>query len=54
MKIITEFWPKPIPVRAFDWAAYDDDDYEPGLPVGYGPDEESAIASLLEQLDDRT
>ena len=47
MKIITEFWPKPIPVRAFDWAAYDDD-YEPGLPVGYGSTEAEAIADLME------
>lgn len=51
MKIITKYWAKPIPMRSFDWAAYFDN-YEPGLPIGHGPDEESAINDLLEQLDD--
>jgi len=41
----------PIPIRNFDWAAYDDDTYDgPGCRVGYGPTEEAAIADLLEQL----
>lgn len=44
----------PIPIRDFDWAAYDDNTYD-GAPdagpqcVGYGPTEEAAIADFKEQ-----
>jgi len=53
MKIKTEYWPKPIPNRNFDWCAYDDASYEAGCPLGHGPTKEAAIADLLEQLEDR-
>jgi hypothetical protein len=50
MKIVTDYWPKPIPLRCFDWTACSDD-YEPGMPVGYGATEAEAIADLLENYD---
>lgn len=54
MKITTSYWPKPIPMRQFDWSAVDDDTYDgPGSPIGYGRNEAEAIADLKEQLDDR-
>ena len=49
-KIITDYWPKPIPVRSYDWSARDDN-YEPGKPLGYGATEAEAIADLLESED---
>lgn len=49
MKIRTEFWAKPIPLRQFDWTAVSDD-YEPGQPIGYGATEQEAIADLQEQF----
>lgn len=49
MKIKTEYVYPPIPLRAFDWCAYDDNTYDgPGSPIGWGPTEEAAIADLLE------
>jgi hypothetical protein len=51
-KIITSHDFPPIPDRRFDWSAYLDG-YEPGAPLGRGPTEESAIADLLEQLEER-
>ena len=39
----------PIPIREFDWAAYEKD-YEPGRPVGYGATEAEAIVDLFNQL----
>lgn len=54
MKIRTEYVYPPIPIRAFDWSAVDDDTYDgPGCPVGWGYTEEQAIADLLEQIEDR-
>lgn len=56
MKIVTTFWPKPIPIRSFDWSAITED-YD-GAPdagrqfIGHGRTEEEAIADLKEQLDD--
>ena len=50
--IKTEYWPKPIPPRQFDWSAVTDD-YEPGEPIGYGRTEQEAITDLREQLDAR-
>jgi hypothetical protein len=38
----TYYAPKPIPIRCFDWCAYDDA-YEPGKPIGYGATENEAI-----------
>jgi hypothetical protein len=51
MKIITLYWAKPIPTRAFDWEATLED-YEPGYPIGYGYTEEEAIANLKEEIDE--
>jgi len=53
MKIKTEYWPKPDPNRNFDWCAWDDNTYEGGCPLGYGPTREAAINDLLEQLEER-
>lgn len=49
-KIKTEYWPKPIPYRQFDWSATEDS-YEPGRPIGYGKTEAAAIADLKMQLE---
>jgi hypothetical protein len=46
----TDYDPKPIPVRQFDWSAVTDN-YEPGHPVGYGATEAEAISDLSEQLE---
>jgi hypothetical protein len=50
-KIITSYDFPPIPIRCFDWSAYQDG-WEPGLPFGRGPTREAAIADLLEQLNE--
>lgn len=52
MKIITYYDPPPIPIRAFDWRAVDDD-YEPGRPMGFGRTEAEACADLEEQMQER-
>lgn len=53
MNIKTEYVPKPIPARQFDWEAWDDDTYdgEPGQ-VGLGATEKEAIDDLREKLDE--
>lgn len=55
-KICTEYWPKPIPLRQFDWIAVTDDyDWAPDarpMPVGYGRTEAEAIADLQAQIDE--
>lgn len=52
MTIRTSYWPKPIPLRQFDWEATDYDTYDgEGCPVGYGETEDAAIADLLLQLE---
>lgn len=54
-RIVTDYWPKPIPLRCFDWSAYREDyDGAPdaGWPsncIGHGHTKEEAIADLLEQ-----
>lgn len=54
IKINTNYWPKPIPPREFDWAAtYDDyeggDGYgEPAGQIGYGATEADAVIDLIE------
>lgn len=54
MKIKTSHDYPPIPIRAFDWSAIDDDTYDgEGCPVGHGATEAEAIADLLEQIEDR-
>ena len=54
MKIRTDYWPKPIPPRQFDWSAVVDDDSYDGAPdsgnrhqVGYGATEQAAVDDLL-------
>jgi hypothetical protein len=55
MNIITEFDPKPIPLRQFDWCAvregYDGGSYYAGIndgdPIGWGRTELDAIAALF-------
>jgi hypothetical protein len=54
VNIRTEAVFPPIPLRQFDWMAYDDDGYD-GAPdaghqiVGNGPTEQAAIADFQEQ-----
>lgn len=45
----TKYDPKPIPSRAYDWEAWDDDQPETS-PVGHGADEQSAINDLQQML----
>ena len=53
MKISTDFWMKPIPLREFDWCAVDDDTYDgEGCPIGFGRTEEDAIADLMLQIEE--
>ena len=51
MKIVTDYYAKPIPTRKFDWNAVDYDTYDGEGPVGYGATEAEAIADLEEQLE---
>jgi len=51
LDISTACWAKPIPDRNYDWCATLDS-YEPGMPIGWGPTEELAIADLLERIDE--
>lgn len=50
--IRTTYWPKPIPIRQFDWVAVDDETYDgtPSQPIGYGTTEHDAIRDLIAQL----
>jgi hypothetical protein len=48
----------PIPIRDFDWCAYDDDTYD-GAPdsrnrsqIGYGKTEADAVLDLLDLIGD--
>jgi hypothetical protein len=52
IKIITSYDFPPIPLRRFDWSAYQDG-WEPGAPLGRGATKEAAIADPLEQLEDQ-
>lgn len=49
MNIKTSFVYPPIPVRDFDWQAYEEG-YEPGDALGHGATEAQAIADLMAQL----
>lgn len=51
-KIHTHYDPKPIPLRQFDWSAYDDN-YEPGCPIGWGATEAEALADLAIEIEAR-
>lgn len=42
----------PIPMRDFDYAAYDEDTYEGGSTIGYGPTAFEAVVNFVEQLED--
>ena len=59
-KIITEHVFPPIPIRQFDWAAYDEN-YEPpdsdgvgGGIDGYGRTEAEAIADYKQKVEDNS
>ena len=54
MDIRTHYDPPPIPLRQFDWTAYDDHTYggEPGDAIGYGATEAEAVADLMIQIDE--
>lgn len=50
MKIKTHFVYPPIPVRSFDWQAWDDNTYDgEGCPLGHGATEQEAIDDLIEK-----
>jgi hypothetical protein len=51
MRIRTEHVYPPIPRRDWDWAAYDADNYEPGMAVGEGPTEFATIVDFLLQFE---
>lgn len=55
MNIKTHHVYPPIPIRDFDWSAYDADTYggEPGEPLGYGKTEQEAIADLMSQVEEK-
>ena len=51
MKIVTEYWAKPIPTGRYDWTAIDGDTYGgPGSLIGHGATEQEAIADLQEKI----
>lgn len=35
LQVTVDYIYPPIPLRNFDWCAYDEN-YEPGCPIGYG------------------
>lgn len=52
IKIRTDYDPKPIPARQFDWSATDDGTYDgEGCPIGYGETESEAVNDLLAQIE---
>ena len=53
MDIRTEYNPKPIPWRNFDWEAYDHDNMSEESFVGFGATKEEAIAELVDFEDSR-
>lgn len=58
MKIRTSFDYPPIPLRDFDWSAWDEDTYDGAEDsstrhqIGYGRTEAEAIVALKEMLED--
>ena len=53
MRIKTHHAYPPIPIRDFDWQAWDADTYDGDhCPVGYGKTEEEAIADLISQTEE--
>ncbi len=56
-KIVTDFDPKPIPNRRFDWTAtFDGYDGSDGSqePIGTGATEKEAVSELIEQVEGTT
>ena len=53
IKTRSTYWPKPIPLRQFDWEVTLDG-YEPGDPIGQGATEAEALADLLTQIEEAT
>jgi hypothetical protein len=51
-KIETEYAPKPMPNRDFDWLA-SHEGWGLGEPIGYGATEAEAIEDLKEKMDER-
>ena len=51
MKIRTEHVFPPIPIRDWDWAAWDDDTYDGEGCIGRGATEQEAIEDLKSQLE---
>lgn len=54
MKIVTDYWRKPIPTNAYDWTAtlddYDGTEDAGPQPIGYGATEQAAINDLRDRL----
>jgi hypothetical protein len=54
MIIKTDYDPKPIPIRSFDWSAWDDTtDDDENRVRGWGASEIDAIRDLLEDIECR-
>lgn len=51
MKIKTDYWAKPMPIRSFDWCAFDENTHDVGAPIGYGATEQEALKDLLAQIE---
>jgi hypothetical protein len=54
-KVVTAYWPKPIPPRNFDWCAYrenDEPDDDGHMRQGFGATEADAISELLMMEDE--
>lgn len=47
--IVTDYDPKPVPVRCWDWCATLVG-YDAGDPIGWGATEQEAIEELKEQI----
>lgn len=48
--IVTDYDPKPVPVRSWDWCATLVG-YDAGDPIGYGETEQAAIADLKHKME---
>ncbi len=62
IRIKTSFVHPPIPIRSFDWQAWDDNTYDcdcdedgffSNCPLGHGATEQEAIDDLLQQIEER-
>ncbi len=50
MNIKVEYDPKPIPLRQYDWEAWDNDDEN--TPIGYGLTAKEAVEDLLQKIEE--